>query len=179
MAVVQQRRGEIDAAMASLNQAIGLDPKNFGLYRSRAFLYLEIGDVQDAASDFSRSLEPNPRDRYVQLWLDVARRRSAQPSQLAEAAKGLNLSAWPGPIIKFYLGEITFSELMSKADDADPSKLNGQMCTANYFAGELALAEKDSGKAAKLLGDAVNICPESFAASTVARAELRSLGMNP
>ncbi|CCE03493.1 exported hypothetical protein [Bradyrhizobium sp. STM 3809] len=179
LAVVHHRRGNLEAAIHDLDQAIGFDSNNPGLYRSRGFLQLETERVKEAAEDFIKSLEPNPRDRYTQLWLDVARRRSAQPSRLAEAAKQFNLSDWPGPIIRFYLGEITAEDLLAKAEDSNPSKRAGQVCAANYFVGELALASKDDAGAAKHLAEAVRMCPDGFAGLPLARAELRSLGATP
>ncbi|CCE11808.1 exported hypothetical protein [Bradyrhizobium sp. STM 3843] len=176
LASAHERRGDMEAALARLDQAFKIDADNAVLCRARGVARLESGRSREAFEDFSRAAELRPKDSYAQLWLDLARRRSGDPSELAESAKQLDMSKWPAPVIRYYLGGLTFEALLVAADDSDPNKRKGQVCEANFYAGELTLANGARDEAIRLLRVATEICPRQFVEWPAAHAELRRLG---
>jgi lipoprotein NlpI len=107
------------------------------------------------------------------------RRKSGQPSQLDEAAKRLDMSKWPAPIVRLFLGDTTFEAVLKTADDASAVKMKGQVCEANFYAGELALGRGATEEAVRLLQLAVDACPRRYSEWPAANAELHRLNTRP
>ena len=82
---------------------------------------------------------------------------------------------WPAPIVKFYLGDMTLQALRAAADDPNVVKRKGQVCEANFYAAELALANGKKDDAAELLRSSADDCPRSFIEWPAAVAELRAV----
>ncbi len=62
--------------------------------------------------------------------------------ELEEVAQKANLSYWPGPVLKYYLGQMTDDDLMAAAADPDPETHVGRACEVNFYVGENALAHQ-------------------------------------
>jgi lipoprotein NlpI len=164
--------GNVVASLADFDASIKLDP-NATTYLSRGVAYYYVGGhVPDAEADFRKAVELNPTDAYAALWLDIAARRNNSPSRLAEAAKQLDMTAWPAPIVRQFLGELNAAQTVSAAADSDPKTQRGQTCEANFYSGELALLKKQKPEAQRLLKLAASDCPRGFIESTAAIAEL-------
>jgi len=171
---VSYTMGNVVASLADFDASIKLDP-NATTYLSRGVAYFYVGGhVPDAEADFRKATELNPTDAYAALWLDIAARRNNSPSRLAEAAKKLDMTAWPAPIVRQFLGELNVAQTVSAAADSDPKTQRGQTCEANFYSGELALLKKQKPEALRLLKLAANDCPRGFIESTAAIAELIS-----
>jgi lipoprotein NlpI len=165
--------GNNPAALEDFSKAIKLDAENPDPYFSRGVAYYVIGGrTPDAAADFKKAAEINPKDPYAALWRDLAERRLKAPSHLAEAAKQLDMTAWPAPVIRQFLGEFTAEQTFGAAFDTDPKTRLAQTCEANFYSGELALLKKNKKEAQRLLKLAADACPPSFIESTAAVAEL-------
>jgi len=89
------------------------------------------------------------------------------------------MSRWPAPIIQLFLGETTFEAVLKAADDASVVKMKGQVCEANFFAGELALGRGATNEAVRLLHLAVDACPRRYLEWSAANAELHRLNTKP
>jgi lipoprotein NlpI len=166
-------RGDNLAALADFNSAIRLDPNNPFTYFNRGVAYFFIGGRSaDAEADFKKATELNPADAYAALWLDLVARRNGAPGQLAEAAKKLNMTEWPAPIVRQFLGELTAAQTLAAAADANPKTQVAQTCEANFYSGEFALIKKNKPEALRLLKVASDQCPLGFTESTAAIAEL-------
>ncbi len=176
---VYYAKGDYDRAIADFTAAIRLDPRRANAYRVRGLAHLHAGALPKALADFTKASALNPRDAYVALWLDIVNRRSNLPSRLAEATDSIDMTRWPAPVIRFYLGQLTPEGLLAAADDADPSTKNGQVCEANFYSGERALQRGDKGAATRLFRLAAADCPKDFNEHDAAVAELRTLGATP
>src|ERR1700687_2511168 len=132
-------KGDIDRAIADYNEAIRLDPDECGTHLNRGTANFYSGSLSKAQTDFSRSSELNPKDAYAALWLDIVDRRSSLPSGLAQATTQIDMTKWPAPVIRLYLGQIRPEAVLAAADDPDTSIKKRQACEANFFIGELAL----------------------------------------
>jgi lipoprotein NlpI len=121
----------------------------------------------------------NPKDPYTGLGLEVVTTRSNLPSHLAEATAQLDMTKWPAPIVRLFLGETTPEEVFAAADDADANKKKGQVCEANFYSGELALQRGTREEAVRLFRLAAADCPKTFIEWSAANAELKAMNANP
>jgi tetratricopeptide (TPR) repeat protein len=165
-------KGDNVGALADFTKSIQLEPDVATAYFNRGVAYFFVGGrIADAQADFKKAAELNPKDAYAALWLDLAERRNNVPSHLAEAAKQLDMTAWPAAVIRHFLGDLSAAQALDAAIDPDPKTKLGQTCEANFYSGELAL-KKDRKEAQRLLQRAASDCPRAFIESTAAIAEL-------
>jgi lipoprotein NlpI len=172
-------KGDLDRAIADYDQAIRLDPKNSSWYFHRGLSNLYAGALPTALADLNQASELNPKHAYAALWLDIVNKRSNLPSRLAEAVKQINMTWWPAPVIRLYLGQLTPEAVLAAADDANPRAKQGRVCEANFYTGELALQQGNADEAKRLFALAAADCPKDFAAYAGATAELKVLGARP
>jgi lipoprotein NlpI len=171
---ISYSKGENAAAISDFGKAIKLDPDDTSAYFNRGVAYFLLGGhIADAEADFKKANELSPKDPYIALWLDLTERRNGVPSRLAETAKQLDMTAWPAPVIRQFLGGLSAAQTIAAASDEDPKKRLGQTCEANFYGGELALLNKKTKpEALRLLKLAADDCPLGFIESTAAIAEL-------
>ena len=165
--------GNNPGALEDFTKAIKLDTGDATAYFNRGVSYFVVGGrLADAAADFNKAAELNPKDAYAALWRDLAERRNNNVTgQLAEAAKQLDMTAWPAPVIRQFLGELSAEQTVAAATDNDPRTKLAQTCEANFYGGELALVKKNKKEAQRQLKLAADNCPRSFVESTAAIAE--------
>jgi tetratricopeptide (TPR) repeat protein len=169
-------QGNSPAAIEDFNKTIKLDPDDAASFFNRGVAYYVLGGRSaDAVADFKKAAEFNPKDAYAALWRDLAERRNGSPSRLAEAAKQLDMTVWPAPVVRHFLGELNAEQTFGAAFDTDPKTKQAQTCEANFYTGELALLKKNKKDAQRLLKLAADDCPPSFVESTAAIAELIAL----
>jgi lipoprotein NlpI len=160
-------------ALGDFTKSIQLDPDNAAAYFNRGVAYFVIGGrTADAEADFKKASELSPTDAYAALWFDLAARRTNVPSRLAETAKQLDMTAWPAPVVREFLGELNSAQTLAAANDNDPKTRLGQTCEANFYSGEFALLKNNKQEALRLLRLAASDCPRGFLESTAAIAEL-------
>lgn len=165
--------GNGPAALEDFGKAIKLNDSDAVAYFNRGVAYYVTGGrTPDAIADFRKAAELNPKDAYAALWRDLAERRVNAPSHLAEAAKQLDMTAWPAPIIRQLLGELSAEQTVAAASSPDPQVKTAQTCEANFYSGEIALLKKNKKDAHRMLKLAADNCPPSFVESTAALAEL-------
>jgi lipoprotein NlpI len=168
--------GNAPAALEDFSKAIKLDDSEANSYFNRGVTYYVIGGhAADAVADFKKAAELNPKDAYAALWRELAERRTNLPGHLAEAAKQLDMTVWPAPVIREYLGELNAEQTFGAAFDTDPQVKAAQTCEANFYSGALALLKKNKKDAQRLLKLAADTCPPSFVESTAALADLIAL----
>jgi lipoprotein NlpI len=146
------------------------------LYRGVANLF--FGTILNAVADLNQAVELNPKNAYAALWLDIADRRSYLPSRLAETATRIDLSQWPGPVIRLYLGQLTPAAVFTLADDPNAKTKKGLLCQANFFIGEMALQHGARDDAMRLFRSVIAGCPRMII-EWFAEAELNSIGSRP
>jgi len=168
--------GNSPAALEDFGKAIKLDADDPTSYFNRGVAYYVIGGrIPDAIADFKKAAELNPKDAYAALWRELAERRNNAPSHLAEAVKQLDMTVWPAPVIRQFLGELNAEQTFGAAFDTDPQTKTAQTCETNFYSGEFALLKKNKKEAQRLLKLATDTCPPSFIESTAALAELITL----
>ena len=166
-------------AISDYNEAIRLDPKYAQAYFNRGVANLYAGSLPKALADLGRSSELNPKYAYAALWLHIVDTRSNLPSQLAEAAKQIDMTKWPAPLIRLFLGQTTPQALLATADDPDAKTKQRKVCEVNFYSAELALHRHAKDEATRLFRLAATNCPQNFTERAAAHAELKALDANP
>jgi lipoprotein NlpI len=174
-----QTRGDLARAIADYSEAIGIAPKNEASFQARGRADMYAGMLPEALADLNQASELDPKDPYTALWLDIANKRGNLPGRLAEAARLIDLTAWPAPVIRLYLGQLTPEAVLAAADDANPRTKQQQVCEANYFTGELALQQGKADEAKRLFALVAADCRKSLTVYAGATAELKVLGAGP
>jgi tetratricopeptide (TPR) repeat protein len=171
-------KGDFNRAIADYGEALRLDPKNAGAYFARGRANLASGALPKALADLNQASELSPKSAYTALWLDIVNKRSNVSSRLSDATKQIDMTKWPAPVIRLYLGQLTPEALLAAADDPKAETKKGQVCEANFYTGELVLQQGQKDEAKRLLALAAADCPKSFIEYAGATAELKALGDN-
>jgi lipoprotein NlpI len=175
-AFAYREKGDFDRAIADYSEAIRLAPKNDVFYARRGRAYLYSGNIAKALADMSQATEIDPTDADEALWLDIVSQRNGVPSRLSQAMSKINMTEWPAPIIRLYLGQLTPAALLAAADDPQPAKKSKRVCKANFFSGELSLMKGAKDEAARLFRLAASDCLNDTVEWSAARLELKALG---
>jgi lipoprotein NlpI len=166
-------------AIAEYSEAIRLDPKYAQAYFNRGVANLYAGSLPKALADLGQSSELNPKYAYAALWLHIVNTRNNLPSQLAEAAKQIDMTKWPAPLIRLFLGQTTPQALLATADDPNAKTKQRKVCEVNFYSAELALHRHAKDEATRLFRLAATNCPQNFTERAAAHAELKALDANP
>jgi lipoprotein NlpI len=172
---IYQSKGDFHAAIADRSEVIALDPKNARMYFLRGVDNLYMGSLPKALADLTQASALNPKDAYTALWLDIVQKRSNLPSQLVEASKQIDMTSWPAPVIRLYLGQLTPDALMAAADDRNAETKQVRVCEANFYSGEHSLQAGAKDEAIRLFKVASDGCANEFVERPAANAELKAL----
>jgi lipoprotein NlpI len=71
-----------------------LDPDKPEPYYNRGITNFYAGLLSQAAADFGRSSQLNPRNSYTAIWLDIVDARSNRPSQFARTVPQVEMTKW-------------------------------------------------------------------------------------
>jgi lipoprotein NlpI len=170
-------KGDYGRAIADYTEVIRLDPKNADSYRLRGIAFLYSGAVAKALSDVSQASEVDPNDAYNALWVDIVGRRNNVPSRLSQAIAKIDMTAWPAPVVRMFLGQMTPAAALAAAVDADAGKRKGQVCEVNFYSGELALRTSARDEVTRLFRLAASDCPKNYDEWGAANVELKALGI--
>jgi lipoprotein NlpI len=181
----QHNRGTKDQAKSDLNQiivyynaAIKHDPADDDAYFHRGLANFYAGAVPQALADLARASRLDPHYPYYPLWIDIIDKRTNQASHLPQTISQIDMSKWPAPVVRLFLGQTTPAELLAAADDPNADTKRGQVCEANFYIGEMALQQGNKDEAARLFRRAAADCPREFVEGASARSELAALGAN-
>jgi len=171
--------GDYEAAQEDLNFAVALDTAyNADAYAFRGYMALVTGAPQKAAVDLEKSASLKIWS-YNALWLSVARMKAGIADtgevSLANNAMTLNLGQWPGPVVKFLMGQAKAQDVAAAANEGDPAKLTERVCDADFYVGEYELAHNNAAAARPLLERAAEKCPFASFERMGATAELMRL----
>ncbi len=169
-------RADADRAIADYTSSIRYDRRNVNAFIARGALYLAGGAIPKARADMALAARLDRKNAYALLWRDIAERRAKQKGVLPRGAKGLDMKAWPAPVIRLFVGEIKQDAVLSAADDANPTVKQAHTCEANFYGGQYALIEGQRDDAVKLFEAAAKDCPHGFLEGIAATAELKGMG---
>lgn len=174
------RKGEHERALSDFSETIRLTPKNALAYANRGVTWLYHGSATKALADFNQAAELDPKNADWALWLDIAAQRNGVASRLSTATVRLDMTVWPGPVIRMYLGQLSPDAVRAAAEDAEPVKRKNRLCEAAFYTGAFLLRQNSKTEATRLFRLAANDCPRNFTDwAAFARAELKALGVEP
>ena len=162
-----------------MSEAIRLDPKNSGSVSQSRTPNQYSGSLAKALADLNQASVLDPKYSHTALWREIVDRRSNLPSRLSEAISQIDMTKWPAPIIRLYLGQIAPEAVLVAAQDSNANKKREQLCEANFYLGELALQRGTKNEAVRLFGVAAAECRKNVNMWADAQAELRALGAQP
>jgi lipoprotein NlpI len=175
----EQTRSDLYQVIVYYNAAIRRDPNDDDAYFHRGLAKLYAGALPAAVADLVRASRLDPEYAYYALWIDIIDKRRDAAGSLAQATARFNMSKWPAPVIRLFLGETTSAAVHAAADDPDPATRGGQLCEANFYSGEYALQHGDMPEAARLFRLAAAGCARDFVEGPAAVAELMALEQSP
>jgi lipoprotein NlpI len=117
-----------------------------------------LGRFSGAIQDLVHAVTLDPRDAYSVLWLHIARLRANidDARDFTIRVGALDGTKWPGPIVDFYEGKRTPTQVQEAA------KNDGQRCEAHFYNAELQLAIRHAAIGRKELRIAAKTCPEEY-----------------
>jgi tetratricopeptide (TPR) repeat protein len=169
------KTSKYDLAVADYDQAISIDPKNSALYFGRGRVNLYAGSLDKSLADLNQANVLAPKHAYAALWLDIVSQRNKLPSRLPQTSSQLDMTAWPAPVIRLFMGQTTPSALLTAAESPDAKTRNARVCETNFYTGELSLMEGSKVEAIRLLRLAASDCPHDFLEWDGANADLKLL----
>jgi tetratricopeptide (TPR) repeat protein len=172
-------KGDFEHAVADYDVAIKANPKDAAAIFNRGFAYFLAGALPKALADLSQANALAPSDPYTVLTLDIVGQKSKLQSNMAQLSGKLDMTSWPAPVIRLFLGQSTPDAVMAATDDPDPVTRRGRVCEANYYSGEVALLHGRRDEAVKLFTAASADCPSRWTEWELADAELKALGVIP
>ena len=180
-------------AIADASEVFRRQPQNAEAYRLRGLAHW-LGRQESAARrDFDRATVADPKDLTAMLWLFTVSVRPDRRFNLGELAdaSGLDLSVWPGPVVRRFLGQIAAEEMMSAAsaepeptDTGSPPRAPVQRCQAQFFEAQFALSHDAKDEAAPWLEHVVARCRAMLSNAgdwlnwLTARVELNAIKIN-
>jgi lipoprotein NlpI len=171
---VYDDQGEHDRAMQDLDHAIRLHPNAPFPSLWRAQVLFELARFSDAVGALQVLVDADPTFADGVLWLTLAQRRAGYSADagLKVHAQALDLEKWPGPVVRFYLGQITRDALEEIVGDPNPNTAKRQSCEATFYIAELDLVSKQVEAAKPGFQHVIDSCPKVSAVARAAKAEL-------
>jgi lipoprotein NlpI len=173
--VGEPAKTDLEQVIARYSQTIMLRPADDNAYFRRGIANLYAGSAAKARADIAKASELDPHYPYYELWLHLIDQRLNQPSGLGEALSRCEMTKWPAPIMRLFLGQATVPEVLAAADDPDSNTRRGQLCEANFYIAQLALKQGAKTEATRLFRLAATDCPRDFVEGPAAGAELTAM----
>ena len=132
------------------------------------------GDPATAAEAFSQVRNAAPDDLRVVLWQNLALQADHRNAAMTldTAAAAIDLEKWPGPLIRYYQGQLPETELETAAIDPDPSVANRHICDVTFYVAARALIDGQVGVAKEGFSRAPLFCAKGSLEFDAAKAEL-------
>ena len=173
----RELRGDWQGAIRDYSAAIRADPEVYGAYTYRGRAYALLGRYDLAIGDLAREFKLFP-DMPTALWLYLAKRKAGHDDRtsLRDEVRSSDLKRWPGPAIRYFLGQISGAELERIARSDPNVHYFHQSCDAWFYLGEEALANGDRARARSYFQKTVSNCDAVDYERDAAVLELERLG---
>ena len=158
-AIVYQEKGDYDKAIADYTEAIQR-PDLAEAYLGRGIANLYAGSPAKALADVNQVTALDPKNMTAALWRDIIGKRNNLPSRLPESLSQLDMTKWPAPVVRLFLGQLTADAVLAAADDPDRKTKQFQVCEAYFYSGERALEQGAKDDAIRFFRLAASDCPK-------------------
>jgi lipoprotein NlpI len=142
-------------ALADFDKAVQLD-KSPETLAQRGIARFYAGRYREAETDLAASVAKAPKNAFGVLWLYLARLHQKKNGEAAlrEQARALDLSTFPGAIVRFYLGEASADEALASSKEGSAQQQREQLCQASFYVGENLLLHGNRDEAVRLFRQA-------------------------
>lgn len=166
-------------ALTDFDKAVQLNPNSPVPLSQRGIARFYAGRYREAENDLVISLTGAPQNAYSVLWLYLARLHQGKDdiTALRDQSRSFNPAVFPGPIIRFYLGEIGADEVMAAVQKGTSQEQREQLCEASFYLGEEALMRGNRDEAARLFRQAIGTNLTYFYEYQGAAVEMQRLGL--
>jgi len=173
-ATVNVKRAQMDKSREDMKTLLKLLPETIRRGTVIGIINWQIGEIGGAEDNFSYEASHGPNNRYAWLWYSLAEVRlgKAVPRR---SLPDFDKTAWPAPIIHFFLGDMAQDAVFSAAQQGDADATKGQICEANFYIGEWLLQHHDQAGAKPLMAKAASDCPTGFIEWSPAQMDLAGL----
>jgi tetratricopeptide (TPR) repeat protein len=174
---VQLAKGELARAIADYDRAIELGSGHFSAFFERGVANLYSGAAIKALADLEQAHELHSVHPYTALWLDIVSKRAKLESPLPRAIETVDMTQWPAPVVRMFLGELSPEAVLAEANHPHPEIRSARLCDANFYIGVLALQHGRKDEAARRFRAVAGGCNKGMIEWSAANAELRALGV--
>jgi lipoprotein NlpI len=168
--------GDADRAIADFSTAIGLSSQfAAAIHLDRGLVHLYGNALAKAMDDVNQAKELEPGNAITAVWADIVAQRIGLPGGLEQAIANIDMTKWPAPLLRLFLGQATPAAVLAAAQDADAIDRQFRVCWTNFYGGVLALRRGEKSDAARLYGLAAKDCPRESTEWWAANSELKQL----
>lgn len=166
--------GRYSDALADLDEALQIDPGNPALYFGRGHANLFLDDTAAAIDDLQIAVRLRPTDANAAIWLHIAHLHgnSADANEFATNAARVKRDEWPGPVLDLYLGALTPTEMLAKAQEGGEQNSDERLCEAQFYAADYGIHRGASNEALDIMKGVVSRCRSFALVYGSARAEI-------
>ena len=176
---IKDQASDLNQIIVYYDAAIRREPKDDDAYFHRGIAKFYAGDRLRAIADLRQASGLDPQYPYYALWIHIIDRRGNAVSGLPQALAQIDMTKWPAPVIRLFLGQTTPAAVLAAAADPDPAIRRGQICEAQFYSAEFALQQGSRKEAARLFRLAAAGCTHDFVEGGAALSELAALAENP
>jgi len=175
---VRVAQRDFKKALSDFDKAVELD-RSPGTLSQRGIARFYAGQYRDAEADLAASVAGAPKNAYGVLWLYLARLHQGkdETAALRDQSRALNLSTFPGPVIRYYLGEATVDDVMMAAKKGTRQEQREQLCEASFYLGEQFLLRGNRDEAVRLFRQATGTGLTYFYEYQGAAVAMQRLGL--
>ncbi len=189
LALCDLSSGNADLAVDSFSKVIKLAPEVGVYYANRGTAYLLSGNAGKATEDFRKGLALEPEEPFDALLLYIAEARNGDRAkakqELGDFAahwagpknSGSSNAAtdWPRPMINFYLGKISASDVAAAAKRGDADAQADQHFDLDFYLGQWALLEGNQDEGRRRMQQVVKTDMREFMEFDIALGDLTRL----
>ena len=151
-------------ARGSYATLAGLNAKSVTGQFGLGFTDYMLGNYAVAEQELQTASDLSPTYAYSLLWLHLARMRQGKDdgADFARRAAKVSMTAWPAPVLKYFLGQMYETNVITASLDPDRMKDSDQECETKFYIGEDEVIHNNSAQALLNLKYAVGICPKRY-----------------
>src|ERR1700722_5759274 len=112
-----RQRPQPDREVKHYTRIIMLNSNNDDAYFRRGIANLYAGALPRALSDMTHATELDPSYAYYAVWLDILSKRDHQASRFPQPPSHIDMTKWPAPIVRMFLGQVTPAAVLVAADN--------------------------------------------------------------
>jgi lipoprotein NlpI len=129
-------------AQSDFDRAIELDPRDPSALLNRGMFHYVGGRQKASQDDFAKAAQLEPRNPYAAIWQYLANHAEGDPQAAKTQLEAFlsaekNLDAWPVPIARYLVGQISGKEVLDAAPlPDDVPRTAERTAEANFYLGE-------------------------------------------